>query len=394
MIRLMWKHIAANALTLGVVLIACLAGIVQLGKVRWAETGPLEQAAFFEVPRGASMRAVSDGLAEAGIVSSGRIFRIGASYAERDSDLKFGTYEIPARATMPEILDIVTAGGPSVFPYTVTYVVNQRGPEVRVRERIAGQEEALEIATYQPGVDEVPEAYTALVERGVPITWRVSVAPGLTSWDVVEALKAVDFLDGAEGLAVPPEGALAPDTYDVARGSDAGELLERMRSAQERILADAWASRVPGLPVETPEEALILASVIEKETGVPEERRTVAGVFVNRLEQGMRLQTDPTVIYGITRGQGGPLGRGIRASELREATPWNTYVIDGLPPTPIANPGAASIRAALDPEETGYVFFVADGSGGHAFAETLAEHNANVAEWRAIEAARGAVSGD
>lgn len=390
----MWKHIAANALTLGVVLIACLAGLIQIGTSKWAEPGPLAQATFFEVPRGASMRGVSEDLAEAGIVSSGSIFRIGTNYAERGGDLKFGTYEIPAGATMPEVLDIVTAGGPSVFPYSVTYLVRARGPEVRVRERIPGQDEAIEIATFEPGVDEVPDAFTALVARGVPIAWRVSVAPGLTSWDVIEALKAVDFLEGADTLPVPPEGALAPDTYDVVRGSDAGDLVNRMRSAQERILADAWASRVPGLPIETPEEALILASIVEKETGVPEERRTVAGVFVNRLEQGMRLQTDPTVIYGITNGQGGPLGRGIRASELRDENAYNTYVIDGLPPTPIANPGAASIRAALNPEETPFVFFVADGSGGHAFAETLAEHNENVAEWRAIEAARDATSGN
>lgn len=390
----MWKHIAANALTLGVVLIACLAGIIQLGKTRWEEPGPLAEATFFEVPRGASMRGVSEDLAEAGIVSSGSIFRIGTNYTERSSDLKFGTYEIPAGATMPEVLDIVTAGGPSVFPYTVTYLVRQRGPEIRVRERIPGQEEALEIATYEPGIDEVPEAFTALLERDVPITWRVSVAPGLTSWDVIEALKLVDFVEGGEDLPLPPEGALAPDTYDVARGSSVEELVERMRTAQERILADAWASRVPGLPIETPEEAMILASIVEKETGVPEERRTVAGVFINRLEQGMRLQTDPTVIYGITNGQGGPLGRGIRASELRDNNAYNTYVIDGLPPKPIANPGAASIRAALNPEETPFIFFVADGSGGHAFAETLAEHNANVAEWRAIEAARGATSGN
>ncbi|CTQ50918.1 endolytic transglycosylase MltG [Jannaschia donghaensis] len=390
----MWKHIAANALTLGVVVIACLAAIIQIGKSRWAEPGPLTEATFFEVPRGASMRVVTEDLVEAGIVSSGSIFRIGTNYAERGGDLKFGTYEIPAGATMPEVLDIVTAGGPSVFPYSVTYLVRQRGPEVRVRERIPGQEEAIEIATYEPGVDEVPEEYTALIERGVPITWRVSVAPGLTSWDVVEALKAVDFLEGGDDLPVPPEGSLAPDTYDVARGSDIETLIDRMRSAQEGILADAWASRVPGLPIETPEEALTLASIVEKETGVPEERRTVAGVFVNRLEQGMRLQTDPTVIYGITNGEGGPLGRGIRASELRAATPYNTYVIEGLPPTPIANPGAASIRAALNPEETEFIFFVADGSGGHAFAETLAQHNANVAAWRAIEAARDATSTD
>ncbi|GIT91808.1 branched-chain alpha-keto acid dehydrogenase subunit E2 [Jannaschia pagri] len=389
----MWKHIAANALTLGIVVIVCLAGLVQLGKSRWAEPGPLAEAAFFEVPRGANLDRVSVALARDGIVSSDSIFRIGTKYAERDRDLKFGTYEIPAGASMPEVLDIITAGGPSVFPYTVTYLLRARGPEVRVRERVPGQDAPVEVATFAPGVDATPEAYTDLVARGVPITWRVSVAPGLTSWEVVEGLKGADFLEGVDGLVVPPEGSLAPDTYDVARGSDAGDLLQRMRVAQERILAEAWAARVPGLPLETPQEALTLASIIEKETGVAEERRLVSAVFVNRLNQGMRLQTDPTVIYGITNGQGG-LGRGLRRSELDRTTPYNTYRIDGLPPGPIANPSAAAIRAAMDPEETDFIFFVADGTGGHAFAETLAEHNRNVAAWRAIEAARQSTSGN
>jgi UPF0755 protein len=155
------------------------------------------------------------------------------------------------------------------------------------------------------------------------------------------------------------------------------------------ILAEVWAGRADGLPIETAEEALILASIIEKETSVPDERRQVASVFVNRLNQGMRLQTDPTVIYGVTNGRG-VLGRGIRQSELRDQNPWNTYVIDGLPPTPIANPGRAAIEAAVNPETTPFVFFVADGTGGHAFAETLEEHNENVARWRQIEAERAA----
>ncbi|SFI38963.1 endolytic transglycosylase MltG [Jannaschia pohangensis] len=386
----MWKHIAANALTLGIVLIVCIAGLVQIGKTRWSEPGPLTEAAFFEVPRGASLRQVSEGLADAGIVTSASLFRIGTGYVDRDDDLKFGTYEIPPGASMPEVLEIVTAGGPSVFPFTVTYLLRAIGPEIRVRERVPGQTEAVEVATFEPG-DEVPEAYTALIERGVPITWRVSVAPGLTSWEVVEGLKGADFLTGE--VEVPPEGSLAPDTYDVTPGGERAALIERMSRAQERILAEAWAARAPGLPFDTPEEALILASIVEKETAVASERRTVAAVFTNRMEQGMRLQTDPTVIYGITRGQGA-LGRGIRASELRQATPYNTYVIDGMPPTPIANPSAEAIRAAVDPEETPFLFFVADGTGGHAFAETLAEHNENVAAWRAIEAARGATTGN
>ncbi|CTQ34247.1 endolytic transglycosylase MltG [Jannaschia rubra] len=387
----MWKHIAANALTLGVVVIACIAGIVQIGKTRWASPGPLAEATFFEVPRGATMRQVSERLEAEGIVSSGSIFRIGTNYAERGDGLKFGTYEIPAGASMPEVLEIVTAGGQSVFPYSVTYVIRQQGPEVRVRERVPGQPEVIEIATYDAG-EERPEEFEALLERGVPITWRVSVAPGLTSWEVIEGLKSVDILGGDE-VPVPPEGTLAPDTYEVARGSEVGDLVGRMREAQERILADAWANRAPGIPIETPEEALILASIVEKETAVPDERRRVAAVFANRLDTGMRLQTDPTVIYGITRGEG-PLGRAITVRDLRGQTPYNTYVVDGLPPTPIANPGAEAIRAALNPEETDYLFFVADGTGGHAFAETLAEHNANVAEWRAIEAARGATEGN
>ena len=160
-----------------------------------------------------------------------------------------------------------------------------------------------------------------------------------------------------------------------------------MEENQAQILAELWQARAEGLPFDTPEEAMVLASIVEKETGVPEERRQVASVFVNRLERGIRLQTDPTVIYGVTNGQGA-LGRGLRQSELRRETPYNTYVIDGLPPTPIANPGRASIEAALNPDATDYLYFVADGTGGHAFAETLAEHNENVARWRAIEAER------
>jgi UPF0755 protein len=386
----MWKHVAANALTLGIAVLVVLIGVITLGKSQWEGPGPLVEATFFEVPAGASLTRVSRALEEEGVVASGSVFRIGTRYAARDQDIKFGTYEIPAGASMPEVLEIITAGGPSVRPFTVTHLLRASGPEVRVRERRPGGE-TIEVATFAPGVDAVPEEYTELVESGEPITWRVAVAPGLTSWEVVEGLKSAGFLKGAGELAVPPEGSLAPDTYDVARGSEAAELLDRMQAAQERILADAWANRMPGLPLETPEEMLILASIIEKETGVAEERGLVSAVFVNRLNRGMRLQTDPTVIYGVTGGRGA-LGRGIRQSELDRVTPYNTYRIDGLPPTPIANPSAAAIRAAVNPEETDYVFFVADGTGGHAFAETLDEHNRNVAEWRAIEAAREATA--
>jgi UPF0755 protein len=231
-----------------------------------------------------------------------------------------------------------------------------------------------------------PEYAEAANDPGV--RWRVTLAEGVTSWQVVTSLRLAEFLQG-DIAAVPAEGVLAPDSYEVKRGDDRAELLAEMEARQTRILADLWAARVDGLPYETPQEALIMASIIEKETGIAEERRRVASVFLNRLDQGIRLQTDPTVIYGLTKGEG-VLGRGLRVSELRRETPYNTYVIDGLPPTPIANPGRLSIEAALNPDTTDYIFFVADGTGGHAFAVTLDEHNANVAKWRAIEAEREA----
>jgi UPF0755 protein len=196
----------------------------------------------------------------------------------------------------------------------------------------------------------------------------------------------MDILEGETGPR-PPEGMLAPDSYEVSPGDQRAEILAEMQDRQIERINDAWEARSPDAAVETPEDMLILASIIEKETGVAEERGQVASVFTNRLKRGMRLQTDPTVIYGVTKGEG-VLGRGLRQSELRGVTPWNTYVIEGLPPTPIANPGLASLIAAVNPDRTDYLFFVADGTGGHAFAETLAEHNRNVAKWRQIEAER------
>jgi UPF0755 protein len=200
-------------------------------------------------------------------------------------------------------------------------------------------------------------------------------------------LRRAEFLEGTIA-ETPPEGSLAPDSYEVVRGGDRAALITAMQDKQTRILAELWAERADDLPYATPEEALVMASIVEKETGIAEERKQVASVFVNRMRKGMKLQTDPTVIYGVTNGEG-ILGRGLRQSELRRETPYNTYVITGLPPTPIANPGRLSIDAALHPDDTPYIFFVADGSGGHAFAVTLEEHNANVVKWRAIEAEQG-----
>jgi UPF0755 protein len=384
----MWKHVAANGLSLLILLGIALAGAVGWGQRQWVAEGPLEQAVFFEVERGATLREVSENLAEAGAVSSAAIFRLGTEYADAAGDLRFGSYEIPAGASMETVLEIVTAGGPSSFRYAATYVLRIDGTgELRLRERLPGSGEIVELATFSYE-DGVPEVYTDLVEQEQITVYRVAIPEGLTSWQIVQGLNVADFLSG-EVVDIPAEGTLAPDTYEVRRGDDRNDILQRMREAQEVILAEVWAGRVDGLPIETAEEALILASIIEKETSVPDERRQVASVFVNRLNQGMRLQTDPTVIYGVTNGRG-VLGRGIRQSELRDDNPWNTYVIDGLPPTPIANPGRAAIEAAVDPDTTPYIFFVADGTGGHAFSVTLEEHNENVARWRQIEAERAA----
>ncbi len=384
----MWKAVASNALTVLIVLLVAVGVAIGWGQSQFKASGPLAQAKFFEVPRGASLRDVSQKLESQGVVSSAMIFRLGVEYTDRAQDLKFGNYEIPAEATMAEILDILTKGGPSTFRFVANYVIRNSGAEMRFRERIPGTDEDVVLAEFKAG-DPLPQAYLDAVAADTPIVYRIGIAEGLSSWQIAEGLRAADFLEG-EIASTPAEGSLAPDTYEVPRGENRADILARMTAAQERILAEAWENRSEDAAVETPEEALILASIVEKETGVAEERRQVASVFTNRLRQGMKLQTDPTVIYGITNGESNGLGRGIRQSELRRETPYNTYVINGLPPTPIANPGRAAIEAALNPDETPFIFFVADGTGGHAFAVTIAEHNANVAKWRKIEAERNA----
>lgn len=379
----MWKHIASNALTLVVVVLIAVVGIISWGQRQYTQPGPLTEPICLLVERGSSMRRVSADLAEQGAITSPSIMRIGADYEDRSGQLKFGSYLIPAGASMQEIVAAITTGGRSTCGVEVNFRVGVTAAEIIVRELDPATNRYEELVKFSPGAVEVPPEYAAAVERA-DVRYRVTLAEGVTSWQVVEELKQAEFLSG-EVAEVPPEGSLSPDSYEVDRGADRAALIAQMQARQAATLAELWPARDPDVPYATPEEALIMASIVEKETGVPEERPRVASVFVNRLARGMRLQTDPTVIYGITEGKA-PLGRGLRQSELRRETPYNTYVIDGLPPTPIANPGRLSIEAALNPEETDYLFFVADGTGGHAFAETLEEHNRNVARWREIEA--------
>ncbi|MDH3665424.1 MAG: endolytic transglycosylase MltG [Paracoccaceae bacterium] len=325
------RNIAGNALTVLVVAGLVLLIAVGYAKRQFSAPGPLEEEVVVLIPRGADLRDTSRQLALHGAIenTSGSewLFRVGARYSDEDSAIRYGEYRIPAKASMEEILDLLVSGK--------------------------------------------------------AIQHKVTVAEGLSSYEVAELLRGSEILTG-EIADVPPEGSLAPETYFIERNMSRKEVVERMTSAQKAILDEAWAGREEGLPLQSPEEVLILASIVEKETGVASERAKVASVFVNRLRRGMKLQSDPTVVYGITEGKG-PLGRGLRRSELDRATPYNTYAVNGLPPTPIANPGRDAIMAVVNPDETDFLYFVADGSGGHAFAKTLEEHNKNVSEWRKIE---------
>ncbi len=376
----MWRSVASNGLTLLIVALLALAGLLAWGRQAYVQSGPLAEAICFKVERGASISAVSRALAEQGAIGDARIFRIGADYSDRSGKLKFGSYLIPAGASMADIVGIVTAGGQSTCGSEVNFRVGVDHTEVVLRALDPATDRYVEKAKFDPATEAAPQTYVDAAQD-VGVRYRVTLAEGVTSWEVVDQLKRADFLAGKVD-AVPAEGSLAPDSYEVEKGEERGKLLAEMADRQSKILADLWAGRADNLPYKDPEDALIMASLVEKETGKTGERPIVASVFLNRLAKGMRLQTDPSVIYGITRGQR-TLGRGLRQSELRTQTPWNTYVITGLPATPIANPGKAAIAAALNPAQTDYLFFVADGTGGHAFAATLAEHNKNVAKWRA-----------
>jgi len=326
------RRTADTFLKLIVAAAALLAGAAAYFVAAYTDPGPLEETAELVVPRGAGVATIAQELEAAGVVRSGLVFRAAVEAQGIARNLQAGEYEFPAGASLRDVIDILRDG--------------------------------------------------AVIAR------RVTIPEGLTSYQIVEVLKAHPLLEG-EVEEVPAEGSLLPETYFIERGTTRQSVIDRMEAGQAALLEELWGARADGLPVATPEEALILASIVEKETGVPEERPRVAAVFVNRLRKGMRLQSDPTIVYGVTEGKGA-LGRPIRRSEIDEATPYNTYQIDGLPPTPIANPGRAAIEAVLSPLETDDLFFVADGTGGHAFAETYAEHRANVARWRAMQKKDGA----
>ncbi|MBO9602479.1 MAG: endolytic transglycosylase MltG [Novosphingobium sp.] len=295
----------------------------------WYGPGPLAKDTGFVVPDGASVYGTAAKLEQAGAIRSARSFRLRAKFFAADTPIKAGEFMLPAGAS--------------------------------------------------------PRTILAILQGGDVIRRMVTVPEGMPSIMVWERLKAEKLLTGE--IPVPPEGSVLPDSYDFARGESRALVLQRMQAAMARVLDEAWDKRSPNAVVKSPEEALILASIVEKETGKPSERRLVAGLYSNRLKQGMPLQADPTIIYPITKGK--PLGRRIRQSEIAAVNDYNTYTMLGLPKHPITNPGRDSIRAVLDPAPTKALFMVADGTGGHVFAATIEEHNANVARWFAIRRARG-----
>ena len=278
---------------------------------------------------------------------------------------------IPPRMRTHDIARILGDKDVVRYPWVFEINVRMRGLSARLK---AGEYAIPTLASMR--------SIAAVLVEGKSIQHKLTAAEGLTSDMVWKLVQADPVLLGDAG-SVPDEGSLLPETYLFTRGETRSRLLDKMQKAQAKFLDLQWAARAQNLPFKSPRQAIILASIVEKESALPEERRHIASVFLNRLKIGMRLQTDPTVIYGLTRGY--PLGRGIRQSELEGATPYNTYVIAGLPPGPICNPGKDSIAAVLNPDQTDDLFFVATGQGGHVFASTISEQARNVAAYRAFE---------
>jgi UPF0755 protein len=320
-----------SAVTLLVLaLLAVLAGYYMVAH-ELSAPGPLAQAKAVIIPKGAGSRDMGQLLENNGVIDNHWMFVAGVETAGDRGKLKAGEYLIPAHASIREIVALIASGKVMEHPITI------------------------------------PE--------------------GLTSEQIVDRLRAEPVLSGQID-AIPPEGSLLPETYNVPRGTSRQALLATMAEKDKDLVEKIWDNRKPGLPLTSREQLVTLASIVEKETGVASERPLVAAVFINRLRKGMRLQSDPTTIYGLVGGKGS-LGRPLTRDDLETQNRYNTYVIRGLPPGPITNPGRASLEAAAHPANTNDLYFVADGSGGHAFAATLAAHHRNVEHLREIEAARG-----
>ncbi len=320
--------VIGNAIVSIFVLLAVVAGVVLfIGKERFEEPGPLPQDRIVNIPHGSGMRDIADVLTREGVIDQPWVFIGGVLVLKAREDLKAGEYQFKAHSSLRDVVATIVEG--KVVPH------------------------------------------------------QVSIPEGLTSEQIVTRLLADNVLT-SDIKEIPSEGSLLPDTYNFTRGVTREQMIQRMQQAQQRVIQEIWDHRSPDLPLGTPDQLVILASLVEKETGKSDERSRVAAVFVNRLKLNMRLQSDPTIIYGLVGGKG-TLGRPIMKSEITQPTPYNTYVINGLPPGPITNPGRASLEAAANPARTRELYFVADGTGGHVFAETYEQQGKNVARLRLIE---------
>jgi UPF0755 protein len=320
--------IVGNAIFTALIVISvAVGGTLFIGKQRFEAPGPLPEDKVVNIPRGLGIKDIADVLMREGVIDQPWVFMGGVIVLKARGDLKFGEYQFTKNASLADVVDTI-------------------------------------------------------IENKV-VQHSFTVAEGLTSEQIVARLLENTALSG-QIKEIPREGTLLPETYRFTLGMPRDQIVQRMQQGHKRVLQEVWDHRSPDLPYKTPEQLVTMASIVEKETGKPEERTRVAAVFINRLKTRMRLQSDPTIIYGLTGGKGA-LGRPILRSEIDQATPYNTYVIDGLPPGPIANPGRASLEAAANPARTKELYFVADGTGGHAFADSYAEHQKNVARLRVIE---------
>ncbi|MEP1443485.1 MAG: endolytic transglycosylase MltG [Hyphomicrobiales bacterium] len=312
-------------------------GMFYWGSQQYVAEGPLEKPRKVTVPKGSGLSGIASSLARANVITSPLLFQASVRVQRRESELKHGEYLFEQGASMMSVVE-------------------------------------------------------KLIE-GKALVYKVTLPEGWTSQQIVAALRKDEVLVG-EITEVPEEGSLLPNTYSFGRGTTRQQVIDRMKRSQDTALQRIWESRVADLPIKTPSELVTLASIVEKETGQADERSRVASVFINRLNRGMKLQSDPTIIYGLFGGAGKPKDRPIYKSDIAKPTPYNTYTIDALPPGPITNPGLAAMEAVANPSRTDDIFFVADGTGGHAFAKTLEDHNNNVKRWRRIEAERKAAKKD
>jgi len=313
-----------------VMLLVLAAGVaLYFGKQEFVGPGPSENGDTFVVKQNSGVAEIATQLESRGLISNSRIFRLGVRAYGNDQALKAGEYRIKPHASMRDIMD--------------------------------------------------------LLKSGKSVMYSLTIPEGLTVEQAFEKIASQPELDGDMPASLPAEGSLATDTLRFTRGATRQEMVDKLLADQKKLVADIWARRSPDLPLANVDEFVTLASIVEKETGKSDERSRVAAVFLNRLEKGMRLQSDPTIIYGLFGGKGKPADRPIYQSDIDKQTPYNTYQINGLPPTPIANPGKAALEAVANPSKTDDLYFVADGNGGHVFAATLEEHNQNVARYRALQ---------